>query len=74
NNRNLLSFPTRRFSDLPAEILERVGMEHALAKLSSKSLAEKMALVWQTPPEIDQHRLMHYELQHICQQYLSLKD
>ncbi|MCQ4105755.1 glycosyltransferase [Erwinia persicina] len=58
----------------PAEILERVGMEHALAKLSSKSLAEKMALVWQTPPEIDQHRLMHYELQHICQQYLSLKD
>lgn len=58
----------------PAEILERAGMGDMLAELSSQSLAEKMALVWQSPPTIDHQQLMSYDLQPICQQYLSLKD
>lgn len=58
----------------PAEILERAGMGHALAELSSQSLAEKIARVWQSPPTIDHQQLMSYALQPICQQYLSLKD
>ncbi|WP_336798259.1 glycosyltransferase [Erwinia aphidicola] len=58
----------------PAEILERAGMGEALSELTSSSLAEKMAKVWQNPPAIDHQRLMSYDLQPICQQYLSLKD
>ncbi|BCQ47533.1 hypothetical protein ERHA55_50600 [Erwinia rhapontici] len=49
-------------------------MGDMLAELSSQSLAEKMALVWQSPPTIDHQQLMSYDLQPICQQYLSLKD
>lgn len=58
----------------PEEILEKAGMGNALAKLNSKSLAEKMAMVWQTPPTIDHQQLKRYDIQYICQQYLSLRD
>jgi len=58
----------------PAEILERAGMSNALSELSSESLAQVMADIWQNPPVINRQRLMSYDLQPICQQYLSLKD
>ncbi|MBP2169113.1 glycosyltransferase involved in cell wall biosynthesis [Erwinia toletana] len=58
----------------PAEILQRAGMSNVLADLKNQSLAEKMAQVWQSPPAIDHQQLMSYDLQPICQQYLSLKD
>lgn len=56
----------------PAEILQRAGMDIALAELSSRSLAEKMAEIYYSPPEIDLQQLMSYDLQPICQQYLTL--
>lgn len=56
----------------PAEILQRAGMDNALAELSSRSLAEKMAEIYYSPPEIDRQQLMSYDLQPICQQYLTL--
>lgn len=58
----------------PEEILLRAGMRHALSDLNSESLARTMADIWQSPPPIDRQQLMSYDLQPICQQYLSLKD
>ena len=58
----------------PAEILERAGMSNALSELSSKSLAKVMTEVWQNPPVIDREKLMGYDLQPICQQYLALRN
>ncbi|WP_455820524.1 glycosyltransferase [Pseudomonas cerasi] len=58
----------------PEEILQRAGMNHALSDLNSEALAKTMADIWQTPPPINHQQLMSYDLQPICQQYLSLKD
>lgn len=58
----------------PEEILQRAGMTHALSELNSSSLAKTMADIWQSPPPIDQQQLMTYDLQPICQKYLSLKN
>ena len=57
----------------PAEILEKAGMENALADLNEKSLAEKMTEMYATPPEINHQQLLSYGLQPICQQYLALR-
>ncbi|MEX3242233.1 glycosyltransferase [Serratia quinivorans] len=57
----------------PAEILEKAGMDNALAELNEKSLAEKMANIYANPPEINYQQLLSYGLEPICQQYLALK-
>lgn len=57
----------------PTEILENADMAEALAELNENSLAEKMALIYRQPPEINRQRLMRYGLQPICEQYLALK-
>lgn len=58
----------------PSEILERMGMSHALAELNADSLAEKIAAIWRSPPAIDHHRLSEYDLEPVCRQYLALRD
>lgn len=56
----------------PAEILHNAGLEQALAEMNEQSLAEKMALIWQHPPVINQQALADYDIDPICQQYLAL--
>jgi len=57
----------------PGEILEQMGMQDALAELNADSLAKKIAMIWQSPPTIDHHKLSQYALEPICQQYLALQ-
>lgn len=58
----------------PAEILENAGMAHALAELNERSLAEKILQIYANPPTINHHKLLIYNLDSICQQYLALKN
>jgi len=57
----------------PGEILEKMGMPHALADLTVDSLAEKIALLWHSTPAIDKQKLNQYALEPICQKYLTLQ-
>lgn len=57
----------------PEEILEKAGMQNALAELNEKSLAEKMAQIYAKPPEINRQQLLSYGLKPICEKYLTLK-
>lgn len=58
----------------PAEILERMGMNDALAELTADSLAAKIAATWQSPPFIDSQKLAEYDLEPVCRQYLALQE
>lgn len=57
----------------PEEILEKAGMNNALAELNEKSLAEKMAEIYAHPPVINHQQLSDYGLRPICEKYLALK-
>ncbi|MFZ4834684.1 glycosyltransferase [Rouxiella sp. Mn2063] len=58
----------------PVEILQKMGMENALAELDSHSLGQKMAEVYQHPPIVNKERLGIYQLDYICKKYIALID
>ncbi len=57
----------------PEEILKRVGMNSSLSELNELSLAEKMIQIYNNPPKINRQKLLSYDCNVICEQYLKLK-